>query len=713
MRLQLGRLLQHHDDRLRLHQRRRALVGQTLGDRARVGSRHDGPFEIVPRQLDGLGRLALVRLRDGERRAQALAPPDATAGSRDGAPRRGRRSAAICRLSACATSSPRRRLAERHLEGGAIDLEERRARLDAVALERRGRARWAPRPRRRCDSRAAPRRCRGPRCAARWRRGEAAPSPPRRLDPLERGGRDGERGLAAGLAPRGQCRGEHQGPDVRARSHVRVDVQIPRRLAGAVTRPSLRPATFGAGILRGVRETHSQAAAKECRIAVAIADSCRDGSDRPSRQRDCMSGLATPRASVEAAFHGTDRSRRSGRRAPISGRVSHPLWGRGFRPFFLFGSVYGALAIVVWTATWHGWLPPPAWLTPPWWHAHEMLFGFAAAAIAGFLLTASPVWTGRPALEGRPLAALVALWILGRLAMLAAGILPRAARRGDRRGLPAGRRAGRSGPDRPGDGSVQELRRRRPGRSSRPRQRRRARAGVGARCGVGSAGAARHDRRGGRARGGDRRAHHAGVHRQRVPPERDRGAGAVVALARSARRHHHRPRRRWPISSRPAASRAACWPPPRASRSARASRGGRRYGPGAIRWCGPSTPAWRGSRSGSSWSPRGISAAPSRATAGLHALTAGAMGTMIMAVVTRVSLGHTGRALVLPEGAALSYVLVHAGALAACRRFVGAGSRGGTAAARRRSRAGHPPSRSLPSSTRRSSGPPRVDGKPG
>jgi uncharacterized protein involved in response to NO len=51
------------------------------------------------------------------------------------------------------------------------------------------------------------------------------------------------------------------------------------------------------------------------------------------------------------------------------------------------------------------------------------------------------------------------------------------------------------------------------------------------------------------------------------------------------------------------------------------------------------------------------------ATAGLHCLTAGAMGTMILAVVTRVSLGHTGRMLVLPPGAAGSYVLAHAGAL--------------------------------------------------
>lgn len=100
------------------------------------------------------------------------------------------------------------------------------------------------------------------------------------------------------------------------------------------------------------------------------------------------------------------------------------LWGRAFRPFFLALSIYAVLAIPWWTVVWLGLLPAPSWLIPMWWHGHEMLFGFVAAAIAGFLLTASPVWTGGPALTGRLLAALVALWVLGRVAFAATGVLP-------------------------------------------------------------------------------------------------------------------------------------------------------------------------------------------------------------------------------------------------------------------------------------------------
>ncbi|MGH7339408.1 MAG: NnrS family protein, partial [Candidatus Rokuibacteriota bacterium] len=103
---------------------------------------------------------------------------------------------------------------------------------------------------------------------------------------------------------------------------------------------------------------------------------------------------------------------------------SHPLWGRSFRPFFLGVGVYGFVVVAAWTAIWRGGLPAPAWLAPAWWHGHEMLFGLVAGAIAGFLLTAAPVWTGRPALCGRPLMALFGLWALGRLAMVAAGVLP-------------------------------------------------------------------------------------------------------------------------------------------------------------------------------------------------------------------------------------------------------------------------------------------------
>ncbi|MDX5372762.1 MAG: NnrS family protein [Pseudomonadaceae bacterium] len=87
----------------------------------------------------------------------------------------------------------------------------------------------------------------------------------------------------------------------------------------------------------------------------------------------------------------------------------------GFRPFFLLGAGLAALAIPLWVAALQGWaLPAPTggWLA---WHRHELVFGFAGAIIAGFLLTAVQTWTGRPSLSGRPLALLAGLWLLGRL----------------------------------------------------------------------------------------------------------------------------------------------------------------------------------------------------------------------------------------------------------------------------------------------------------
>lgn len=90
----------------------------------------------------------------------------------------------------------------------------------------------------------------------------------------------------------------------------------------------------------------------------------------------------------------------------------------GFRPFFLLAAAWAvaALAIVLAALAFGAW-PADA---PPLgrWHGHEMLFGFVAAAIAGFLLTAVPTWTGTPPVRGAPLAALAALWLAGRAVML-------------------------------------------------------------------------------------------------------------------------------------------------------------------------------------------------------------------------------------------------------------------------------------------------------
>jgi uncharacterized protein involved in response to NO len=100
------------------------------------------------------------------------------------------------------------------------------------------------------------------------------------------------------------------------------------------------------------------------------------------------------------------------------------LWSRGLRPFFLMAGACALALVPTWVAMLNGLLPAPTWLTPPWWHAHEMLFGFVAAAASGFLLTAVPSWTGSEPVAGRGLAALVALWLAGRVVMALAGRLP-------------------------------------------------------------------------------------------------------------------------------------------------------------------------------------------------------------------------------------------------------------------------------------------------
>jgi uncharacterized protein involved in response to NO len=90
----------------------------------------------------------------------------------------------------------------------------------------------------------------------------------------------------------------------------------------------------------------------------------------------------------------------------------------GFRPFFLAAAVWAAVAIPLWLAIYTGRTGIPTLLQPLLWHAHEMVFGFGAAVVAGFLLTAIPNWTGRLPLQGTPLAVLVLVWAIGRIAVL-------------------------------------------------------------------------------------------------------------------------------------------------------------------------------------------------------------------------------------------------------------------------------------------------------
>ena len=95
----------------------------------------------------------------------------------------------------------------------------------------------------------------------------------------------------------------------------------------------------------------------------------------------------------------------------------------GFRPFFLSSSIWAAIGVPLWLCAYTGGLTLPTQLPPSNWHAHEMIFGFAAATVAGFLLTAIPNWTGRLPLQGGPLATLVLLWAIGRVAVLLSAVI--------------------------------------------------------------------------------------------------------------------------------------------------------------------------------------------------------------------------------------------------------------------------------------------------
>ena len=103
--------------------------------------------------------------------------------------------------------------------------------------------------------------------------------------------------------------------------------------------------------------------------------------------------------------------------APAAAPPGFALWQLGFRPFYLLASVFAALSIGLWALQFAGWLGTP-YLAGPVWHAHEMLFGFTLAVVVGFLFTAGRNWSGRPTPTGAALMALAALWVAGRVLVL-------------------------------------------------------------------------------------------------------------------------------------------------------------------------------------------------------------------------------------------------------------------------------------------------------
>ncbi|GIX11933.1 NnrS family protein [Elioraea sp.] len=100
------------------------------------------------------------------------------------------------------------------------------------------------------------------------------------------------------------------------------------------------------------------------------------------------------------------------------------LFRHGFRPFFLFAGVWAVIAMLVWIAALHGAVLPDGPLPIARWHAHEMIAGFVGAAISGFVLTAVPNWTGRRGYAGGPLILLVALFLAARLVLLPGSPVP-------------------------------------------------------------------------------------------------------------------------------------------------------------------------------------------------------------------------------------------------------------------------------------------------
>ncbi len=93
------------------------------------------------------------------------------------------------------------------------------------------------------------------------------------------------------------------------------------------------------------------------------------------------------------------------------------LLSYGFRPFFLFGAIYAGLAILAWLPMFSGELELSTAFSPVDWHVHEMLYGYLPAVVTGFLLTAIPNWTGRLPIQGMPLLVLFSVWLAGRVAV--------------------------------------------------------------------------------------------------------------------------------------------------------------------------------------------------------------------------------------------------------------------------------------------------------
>jgi uncharacterized protein involved in response to NO len=101
-----------------------------------------------------------------------------------------------------------------------------------------------------------------------------------------------------------------------------------------------------------------------------------------------------------------------------------PLFALGFRIFFALAGLSALILIVLWNVIFKGTLTAENYFSNSFWHAHEMIFGYSVAVIAGFLLTAVKKWTGKPTLSGGQLAGISLLWLYGRVVPFYEGLLP-------------------------------------------------------------------------------------------------------------------------------------------------------------------------------------------------------------------------------------------------------------------------------------------------
>ena len=144
------------------------------------------------------------------------------------------------------------------------------------------------------------------------------------------------------------------------------------------------------------------------------------GGDHHSRRRRRRQRRVFPMTTlIDATARGSAAASRAWRGAAFL--------SRGFRPFFLAAGVWAIVGMALWPAVFVGAIALPTAFSAVDWHAHEMIFGYGGAVVAGFLLTAIPNWTGRLPVAGVPLAALAALWAAGRVAVFASAAIGRPA----------------------------------------------------------------------------------------------------------------------------------------------------------------------------------------------------------------------------------------------------------------------------------------------